>query len=153
MPSVSRNNRCGSCPDGKVEMRSTRSFGKGKFLADGTIKYIKRGWEPPPCPNGFIRNPNDAWHFLPEWPVCDFRIKTSFMKKCGALHLLIVCNCPDAPTRQQEVGVDTCKGCPFRNALQIPGTATLSVCSPSESGKTIRQENSKGTQAAEASPP
>jgi hypothetical protein len=63
-------------------MASTRSFGRGRLLADGTIQYKKKGWEPPPCPEGFSRDPRDPWHFLPEWPPCDFRIKTSYMKPC-----------------------------------------------------------------------
>ena len=113
MPRLQSNQRCRSC-DSKNEIRSTKTFGRGRILADGSIQYRKKGWEPPPVPNGYVRDPKDPWHFLPEWPACDQRLRTTLMKKCGALHLLIICNNPEAPTHRQELTVDVCKGCPFK---------------------------------------
>ena len=51
-------------PDGK-----DRIFTRPIFEPDGAITYPKReeDWEPPKDINGYVRDPNNAWRFLPLW--------------------------------------------------------------------------------------
>ena len=46
-----------------------RIFARPLFEPDGAITYPKReeDWEPPKNINGYVRDPNNAWRFLPLW--------------------------------------------------------------------------------------
>lgn len=99
-----------SCPKKRV---AARSFGRMRRLPDGTLQFQKKGWEPPPEPEGFKRDPKDAWHFLPVWPECDQRRQTTVIKQCGAIKLLTICNHPESRYTRQEVSLGTCQGCPL----------------------------------------
>lgn len=91
-----------------------RSFGKGRFMPDGSIVYPKKGWEPPPDIEGYRRDPGNAWVFLPLWPACADRTRTAYMKKCGAYCVIMTCESQECPAKGQQVTFNQCRDCPFR---------------------------------------
>ncbi len=117
MPRNETDQRCRHCDDAKV---GTKKFGKARRLPDGSYLFRKKGWEPPPCPEGYVRDKADAWHFLPLMPTCDFRISTPRIKICGAIDVINVCNCDGCPLRQQTVVPDQCRACPLRKVNGLP---------------------------------
>lgn len=113
MSSPQTNNGCVGCGKNKI---GAQAFGRARKLPDGSILYQKKGWEPPPVPDGYKRDPSNAWRFVPVYPPCDFRIQAQKMKPCGAIHLITVCNCPDCPLRRQDVSEEQCNACTFRES-------------------------------------
>lgn len=100
-------------PDGEE-----RTFQRPVFGPDGTIRYPKRDgdWEPPQEPNGYRRDPNNPWHFLPLWPVCGLRLAQGFIKvACGCLGINMRCNQPKASTFGQQIAHTDCEKCPHRS--------------------------------------
>lgn len=67
-----------------------------RVFEDGTIVYPKRGWEPPPVPEGYrrktgdLRSP-DAWVFLPVLDACTHRTKKINYSACGAAQVTYHC--------------------------------------------------------------
>lgn len=111
MSNSQSNNGCGGCGAEKI---AASTFGRARRLPDGSLLFKKKGWEPPPVPEGFKRDPKNAWHFVPTFPLCEFRIQTHRMKPCGAIDMITVCNCPDCPLRQNTVVESQCNACTFR---------------------------------------
>ncbi len=100
-------------PDGQE-----RTFQRPVFESDGAITYPKRDgdWEPPQEPSGYIRDPNNAWRFLPLWRPCGFRLAQGFIKvACGCLGITMRCNQPKTPIFGQQLGYMICKKCPHRS--------------------------------------
>jgi hypothetical protein len=93
-----------------------KTFGRARILKDGSVVYAKKGWEPPPDLPGFVRDKGDPWRFLPLWPPCRFRIQTQHVKKCGAISVLTVCNCKECPLRQQQVQIQNCEQCTYKES-------------------------------------
>ena len=91
-----------------------RSFGKGRFMPDGSLTYPKKGWEPPPDLEGYTRDPGNAWRFLPLWPVCLDRTRTAYIQKCGAYNVIMTCHSAECPANGEKVTLSLCQGCPFR---------------------------------------
>lgn len=63
--------------------------GRPHKASDGTISYPKRGWEPPPIPDGYQRKStnlksSDAWIFIPILPPCQHRTVVVETGHCGA---------------------------------------------------------------------
>ena len=56
-----------------------RTFDRPVFAPDGAIVYAKRegDWEPPRDINGYVRDPDNAWRFLPLWLPCGLRHRIS----------------------------------------------------------------------------
>ncbi len=87
------------------------------FDPDGTIVYEKRAgnWEPPRAINGYLRDPNNLWRFLPLWLPCQLRHQIAVRyANCGCIGLNMRCNHPQAPTFGQQVPYTTCKTCQHR---------------------------------------
>ena len=63
-----------------------RIFARPIFEPDGAITYPKReeDWEPPQNINGYVRDPNNAWRFLPLWLPCALRYQWPFSKPIAA---------------------------------------------------------------------
>lgn len=85
-----------------------------KIMPDKSVIYAKSGFEPPPELDGYERDPNNAWRFIPKWPECKKRIQTPLVKQCGAVTILSVCAHSNCPLKQLQVKVSDCQGCPFR---------------------------------------
>ena len=65
-------------------------------MTDGTLVYIKKGWEPPAVPEGYRRKSNnfknsDAWVLIPVLPPCETRITTEEKGSCGAIKIMYHC--------------------------------------------------------------
>jgi len=65
-------------------------------MSDGTLVYIKKGWEPPAVPEGYRRKSNnlkspDAWILIPVLPPCETRESTEEMGRCGAIKIMYHC--------------------------------------------------------------
>lgn len=73
-----------------------KTHGRPRFMADGTIVYPKRGWEPPPIPAGYRRKSDnlrsaDAWIMLPVLPDCQQRQIITKETPCGAVKITYRC--------------------------------------------------------------
>ena len=99
-------------PDGKE-----RTFTRPIFEPDGAITYPKRegDWELPQNINGYMRDPNNAWRFLPLWLPCALRYQMAFLKaNCGCIDIIMRCNNPQAPAYSHRLDDAACKQCPHR---------------------------------------
>lgn len=114
---------CEGCPDVKpgtiTRLRAkpdVPSFKGARVMEDKSILFAKseKDWEPPPEPEGYTRDPENPWRFLPAWPECKKRLQTPFVKPCGAIRILTICNCPGCPLRREEVTVAQCESCEHR---------------------------------------
>jgi hypothetical protein len=99
-------------PDGK-----DRTFARPVFEPDGAITYPKReeDWEQPQNINGYVRDPNNPWRFLPLWLPCTLRYQLAFLKaNCGCIDIIMRCNNPQAPAYSHRLDDTACKECPHR---------------------------------------
>ncbi len=88
-----------------------------RFENDGSIIYDKDGWEPPRDIDGYRRDPQNAWRFLPLWPVCPMRLATGVrLLNCGCVGVIMRCNHPQASTFSQQVTYAQCETCRSRKA-------------------------------------
>lgn len=79
------------------------THGKPRVSADGTIAYPKRGWEPPPVPDGYRRKSNhlaspDAWIMVPVLPTCKHRTQQIEHTPCNAARMTYHCTVKGEPT-------------------------------------------------------
>ena len=89
-----------------------KEFGKARRQPDGSVMYVKKGQEPPPDLDGFSRDPQNPWRFIPLWQACDWRYQTQYLKQCGALAVRTTCRNPDGPTgKGQVVEFNHCQAC------------------------------------------
>jgi len=94
-----------------------RTFARPIFEPDGEIVYPKRegDWELPQNINGYVRDPNNAWRFLPLWLPCTLRYQMAFLKaNCGCIDIIMRCNNPQAPAYSHRLDDTACKQCPHR---------------------------------------
>jgi hypothetical protein len=87
--------------------------------ADNSIIYDKQDdedWEPPREINGYIRDPENAWRFIPIiWPACTLRTtKTLLKKNCGCWDFDVRCTCAECSLNTQPVTHLDCEKCAFR---------------------------------------
>jgi len=95
-----------------------RTFRRPVFEPDGSIVYPHddKDWEPPQNINGYVRDPDNQWRFLPLWLPCALRMQTAFLKaNCGCIDIIMRCNNPQAPTFGQRVPSTICATCPVRS--------------------------------------
>ncbi len=88
-------------------------------LADGSIMYPKRGWEPPPPIPGYTRkshNPKsaDAWVFIPDWNACKYR-KELIVNREGCQCETMVYECQHKSKVGLRVNTPICDGCKLTN--------------------------------------
>lgn len=99
------------CDGGRVVDVSKTSFGRPRRQADGSMLYKKRGVEPPPDLDGYNRDPQNFWRFIPKWNQCDFRNQTEFVRRCGSIGLISLCTHPEG--QGKEVTYTVCAKCPL----------------------------------------
>jgi hypothetical protein len=101
-----------------AEPAKEQTFRRPVFEADGSIIYphADNDWEPPANINGYARDPNNAWRFLPLWPICTLRVQSAFLKaNCGCIDLIMRCNNPQSPMFGQRLPHTTCETCPVKS--------------------------------------
>lgn len=84
---------------------------------DGSIIYAQEegDWEPPKDINGYKRDPENPWRFIPLWPKCLRRMpKGTRTKRCGCLQLTMVCDNPASELHTKTVTDAECQQCPVR---------------------------------------
>ena len=97
---------CLACPecekgfDPKISMQE-----RPREMSDGSLVYIKRGWEPPSVPDGYRRksenlHSSEAWVMLPILPECSRRWKKTTYSKCGAARITYLCNGKDVTGKE-----------------------------------------------------
>lgn len=89
----------------------------GQSSSRTAITYPKEqgDWEPPRVPNGYVADPNNAWHILPLWNECSLRHQSAYLNgNCGCVMIVMRCNNPAAKTCGKRVAADTCKTCKLR---------------------------------------
>ena len=102
----------------KLKEMNMASFSRGRMLADGSVIYAKKGVEPPPDMDGFQRDPGNAWHFLPIWPSCTYRLQTTHLKQCGAIGVLSICRAEGGEHERDKVTCAICESCLIRKARE-----------------------------------
>jgi hypothetical protein len=101
-----------------TDPKPEQTFRRPIFNADGSIEYPKADddWEPPANINGYIRDPQNEWRFLPLWPICTLRVQSAFLKaNCGCIDLTMRCNNPQAPSFGMPVMSTVCTDCKVRS--------------------------------------
>jgi hypothetical protein len=91
------------------------------FEPDGAIVYTKTADrdEPPKDINGYKRDPNNAWRFIPLWLPCLLRHQTGVrFAACGCIDIIMRCNNPDAQQFGDKVKYTDCKQCQKRTTLE-----------------------------------
>lgn len=100
-----------SLPETKDHVRKVR------FELDGTIIYEPEegDWEPPKDINGYKRDPDNPWRFIPLWPKCMKRTpKATRTKACGCIRLTMVCDNPASELHTKHVTDAECQQCQAR---------------------------------------
>jgi hypothetical protein len=95
-----------------------RSFQRPIFESDGTLRYPKHegDWEPPPVPNGYVRDEDDAWRFLPLWLPCALRHQSAYLNdNCGCIVIIMRCNNQSVKYYGNRISADACKNCKLRS--------------------------------------
>ncbi len=96
-----------------------RTFKRPIFGSDGSIEYPKGedDWEPPRDINGYLRDPDNKWRFVPLWPSCSLRVQMAVLKaNCGCIDVIMRCNNPQCAVFAQRIPYTTCINCPVRKA-------------------------------------
>jgi hypothetical protein len=104
-----------------ADPKPEQTFRRPVFEPDGSIIYPRADddWEPPANINGYVRDPESGWRFLPLWPRCTLRMQSAFLKaNCGCIDIKMTCNNPQAPTFGQPVPHTTCQTCLVRSKPQ-----------------------------------
>ncbi len=91
-----------------------RDFEQPVIQPDGRLVYKKTGWEAPQCPEGYHRDPNDTWAFIPEWQPCVDRTFDNTMKPCGYVTIHAKCNSDTSGFKNQLIPFVACQNCPVR---------------------------------------
>jgi len=88
------------------------------FEPDGSIRYEHNGDEEPPRDiNGYKRDPNDPFRFIPLWPSCQLRHQVAVrFANCGCIDVIMRCNNPALPQFADRVKHTTCQECPQRKS-------------------------------------
>lgn len=92
------------------------------FGLDNSIEYAKSEVQPDTQPddiNGYRRDPNNGWRFLPVWPKCVERYHSIVQQPNGCIQITMACNHPEAATYGQPVDCGTCEGCPLRATIKV----------------------------------
>jgi hypothetical protein len=100
-------------PPQKQNPQPKTTHGRPRLLADGVIAYPKRGWEPPPVPDGYKRKGTnlraaDAWIFIPVMEPCIYRKQEITYTACGAAKTTYHCRAHDRTVTQANC--QTCCG-------------------------------------------
>jgi hypothetical protein len=101
-----------------ADPKPEQTFRRPMFEPDGAIVYPKGpdDWELPANINGYVRDPENEWRFLPLWLPCALRVQTAFLKtNCGCIDLIMRCNNPQSPAFGQRLPYTTCETCPVRS--------------------------------------
>jgi hypothetical protein len=119
---------CGACPVRagarimglQLEGASgNRDWDEPTLEADGTIRYARRGIEPPPEHEGYRRlnedvTSDDAWAFVPVFLPCPFREMVNGVRRSGCLKTNAVCVHEDSGYQNQVVTPEICAACEVR---------------------------------------
>ena len=89
-------------------------FGRARIQSDGSIIYPKKGWEPPPPIGGYDRDPGNKWRFVPKWKKCMHRIRLVTTRECGAINIIMMCQCPKADQYRKQTHLRHCDACLHR---------------------------------------
>jgi hypothetical protein len=90
---------------------------KVRFEADGTIVYEKEQghWEPPRDINGYQRDPENSWRFIPLWKPCALRHQVGVRyANCGCINIIMRCGHPKCPKFGDRVSHTDCADCLLR---------------------------------------
>lgn len=109
---------CPPCDAAAKQLKqiTDKSFSRARFQPDGSLIYPKKGFEPPPPIEGYVRDPGNKWKFIPIWPDCSTRARMLQLKQCGAYNVIMVCKNAECDKAQLPLAITDCQGCPFRQA-------------------------------------
>jgi hypothetical protein len=84
-----------------------------RFEENGAIVYKQEEDDDPPNDiNGYLRDPNNLYRFVPLWLPCQLRFQTGYrIAKCGCINIIMRCNNPQLPSFADRVSHDTCHSC------------------------------------------
>jgi hypothetical protein len=91
-----------------------RQFQRPVFAKDGSFEYPRTGDVPPDEVDGYQRDPENGWRFVPVWPACRLRLMGTRMKPNGCIEIVAMCNNPALPIFGKPVICQTCTDCEAR---------------------------------------
>lgn len=104
-----------------LELTILRYDGEREFLRptigdDGSIEYPRREGvvAVPDEIEGYERDPNNAYRFVPVWEPCKLRGLGTRTKENGCIDIAAACNNPEAKQFGRPVPCADCKVCPVR---------------------------------------
>jgi len=93
---------------------------------DGTLIYVQRGWQPPPCPPGYRRRSNnlktpDAWVLEPLKPLCDhLRLVIGEQGACLCRRVVPTCVYQGRSLKVTSQTCQTCQTCKEPGYVKTP---------------------------------
>lgn len=91
------------------------AFGTPRILAGGIVEYPRKGAEPPPDIQGYMRDPSNNWKFHPMWSQCKYRSQNQHLKQCGSMTIISKCGHEQAPNGTgQDVTYNDCCNCTLK---------------------------------------
>lgn len=102
---------CPECEAGFQFQSEATMHGRPREILTGELVYPKRGWEPPPVPEGYRRKSDDlrttdAWVMVPVLPECTKRSEQVTYSRCGAAVYSYLCT-----LRGAKVTAKQCLAC------------------------------------------
>lgn len=98
-----------------------RDYPEPRIMEDRSLVYQRVDKKPPSVPAGYRRksedlSSDDAWVFIPDWPVCEDREMASTLQKCGCIKMDAMCASRACNRYGLPVTPDICAQCPLRRA-------------------------------------
>jgi len=85
-----------------------------EITSNGTLKYARKGWEPPSIPPGYKRkssdlNNDDAWILVPQIKCKHLKLNQLPVGGCGCIRIELTCTYNDHFIKIHEHTCTTCK--------------------------------------------
>lgn len=101
-----------------IDSDAGATYSKPSIDSEGVITYTPNGDVPPPGINGYVRDQDDKWKFLPLWPECITRQPTLRQNTSkGILNVIMTCKNPSCGKLNKQVNSYTCTACPLREGF------------------------------------
>ena len=91
-----------------------REFERPTINDDGSIAYQRQDGAIPDEIDGFQRDPENAFRFVPMWESCKLRALGTRAKENGCIDIAAACNNPEAKQFGRPVKCVECQVCPVR---------------------------------------
>jgi hypothetical protein len=103
-------------PNAFKNLPRDRDFLPPRVNVDNSIEFERPAhFELPIPPDGFTRDSNNPYRFIPNWKPCDKRLHGVRGRPCGNVVLTSICRNEQAETFNTMVKHSICETCPMRS--------------------------------------